>query len=113
VRHPNGDVRWWTFGGGIANTLLADHLRTQVDAKADNLSIKFPATSTLDSVWEWISGILADEVRPVPNPTAIENLKFAECLSPAHAAEVYCSRFGDAEAVKKIVDEPRKVVVEQ
>jgi ATP-dependent Lhr-like helicase len=113
VRHPNGDVRWWTFGGGIANALLADHLRTQVDTKPDNLSIKFPATSALDSVLEWISGILADDVRPVVNPTAIENMKFTECLSLELAAEVYCSRFNDMEAVKKIVMEARKVVVEQ
>ena len=33
--------------------------------------------------------------------------------TPELAAEVYCSRFNDIEAVKKIVDEPRKVVVEQ
>lgn len=112
VRHPSGDVRWWTFGGGIANTLLADHLHTQVDTKADNLSIKFPATSALEAVLEWISGILADDVRPVPNPAAIENMKFTECLSPELAAEVYCSRFNDIEAVRKIVTEPRKVVVE-
>jgi ATP-dependent helicase Lhr and Lhr-like helicase len=114
VRHPNGDVRWWTFGGGIANALLADHLRPhQFDTKADNLSIKFPATSSLDSVLELISGILAGDVRPVVNPTAIENMKFTECLSPELAAEVYCSRFNDAEAVKKIVMEPRRVVVGQ
>jgi ATP-dependent Lhr-like helicase len=113
VRHPNGDVRWWTFGGGIANALLADYLRVQADVRADNLSIKFPATATLDSVMEWISGILADNVRPVPNPTAIENMKFTECLSPELAGEVYCSRFNDVDAVVKIVAEPRKVVVEQ
>ena len=113
VRHPNGDVRWWTFGGGVANALLADYLRPQVDTKADNLAIKFPATSSLDSVVERISGILPNEVRPVVNPTAIENMKFTECLSPKLAAEVYCSRFNDMEAVKKIVGEPRKVVVEQ
>ena len=113
MRHPNGDVRWWTFGGGIANALLADHLRPQVDTKADNLSIKFPATSSLDAVLEWISGILANDVRPVVNPTAIENMKFTECLSPELAAEVYCSRFNDIEAVKKIMGEPKKVVVEQ
>jgi ATP-dependent Lhr-like helicase len=112
VRHPNGEVRWWTFGGGIANALLADQLRPQVDAKADNLSIKFPATSALDSVLEWISGILADEVRPVPDPVAIDNMKFTECLSPELAAEVYCFRFNDIEAVRKIVIEPRKVAVE-
>jgi ATP-dependent helicase Lhr and Lhr-like helicase len=113
VRHPNGDVRWWTFGGGIANAMLGDHLRVWVDARADNLSIKFPATSTLDSVMEWISGIRADDVRPVVNPTIIENMKFTECLSLELAAEVYRSRFNDIEAVRKIVMEPKKVVVEQ
>lgn len=113
VRHPNGDVRWWTFGGGIANTLLADHLRGQVDGRSDNLSIKFPATSTLDSVLEWISSIVAEDVLPVPNPAAIGNMKFTECLSPELAAEVFCARFNDIEAVKKIVREPKKVVMEQ
>lgn len=112
VRHPNGDIRWWTFGGGIANTLLADKLRSQIDGRSDNLSIKFPATSALDSVLGWISSIVPDDVRPVPNPAAIGNMKFTECLSPELAAEVFCARFNDAEAVRKIVKEPRKVVVE-
>jgi hypothetical protein len=40
-------------------------------------------------------------------------MKFTEGLSPELAAEVCCVRFNDAEAVKKIVREPRKVVVEQ
>lgn len=46
------------------------------------------------------------------NPTAIENMKFTECLSPELAAEVYCSRFNDIEAVRKIVGETKKVLVE-
>jgi ATP-dependent helicase Lhr and Lhr-like helicase len=113
VRHLNGEVRWWTFGGGIANALLADHLRARIDAGADNLSIRFPATSALDSVVELISAIVVEDVRPVPNAAAIENMKYTECLSPELAAEVFCARFNDAEAMKKIVREPRKVVVEQ
>jgi ATP-dependent Lhr-like helicase len=113
VRHPNGDVRWWTFGGGIANTLLADHLRSLVDGRSDNLSIKFPATTALDAVMEWISSIAPDEVRPVPNPATIGSMKFTECLSPELAAEVFCARFSDGEAVRNIVREPKKVVVEQ
>jgi ATP-dependent Lhr-like helicase len=111
VRHPNGEVRWWTFGGGIANALLADHPRLQVDARPDNFCIKFPATSAPDSVVEWISGILAQDVRPVVNPSAIENMKFTECLPPELASVVYCSRFNDTEAVKKILMEPKRVVV--
>jgi len=111
LRHPNGDLRWWTFGGGKANALLADHLRSRVDTKADNFSIRFPAASALESVLEWISEILADAVRPVPNPTAIANMKFTECLSTELADEVYRSRFNDTEAVRTILMEPRKAVV--
>jgi ATP-dependent helicase Lhr and Lhr-like helicase len=113
VRHPNGEVRWWTFGGGIANALLADHLRTQIDVRGGNLAIKFPATSALDSVVEAVSAIIVEDVHPAPNAKAIENMKFTECLSPELAAEVFCARFNDAEAVKKIVREPRRIVVKQ
>src|SRR5262249_51348997 len=113
VRHPNGEVRWWTFGGGIANALLADNLRAQVDARGDNLAVRFPATSALDSVIELVSAVVVEDAHPVPNAAAIENMKFTECLSPELAAEVFCARFSDPEAVKKIVREPRKVVVEQ
>jgi ATP-dependent Lhr-like helicase len=113
VRHPNGEVRWWTFGGGVANALLADYLRTQIDARGDNLAIKFPATSALDSVVELVSAIVVEDVHPVPNAVAIEKMKFTECLSSELAAEGFCARFNDAEAVKKIVREPRRVVVEQ
>jgi hypothetical protein len=59
-----------------------------------------------------ISAIVVENIRPVPNSVAIENMKFTECLSPELAAEVYCSRFNDTEAVKKIVGEARTVVVE-
>jgi hypothetical protein len=48
-----------------------------------------------------------DDVRPVPNATAIQNMKFTECLSPELAAEVFCARFNDMEAVTKIVGEPQ------
>jgi ATP-dependent helicase Lhr and Lhr-like helicase len=112
VRHPNGEVRWWTFGGGIANALLADQLRTQIDARSDSLSVKFPATATLDVVEELIAAIVEEEVRPIPDAKAIQDLKFTECLSPELAAEVFCARFNDIEAVKKIMREPRMVVVD-
>jgi ATP-dependent Lhr-like helicase len=113
VRHPNGEVRWWTFGGGIANALLADYLQPQIDGRPDNFCIKFPATSALDMIEQRIGAIVIEDVRPVPNSAAIENMKFTECLSPVLAAEVFCARFNDIEAVRKILAEPKKVIVEQ
>jgi hypothetical protein len=93
--------------------LLADHLRAQVNVRGDNLAIKFQAISALDPVVELISAVVVEDVHPVPNAAAIENMKFTECLSPELAAEVFCARFNDAEAVKTIVWEPRRVVVDQ
>jgi ATP-dependent Lhr-like helicase len=113
VRHRNGEVRWWTFGGGIANALLADYLRSQIDGRPDNFCIKFPATSALDMIEQRIAAIVMQDVRPVPNAAAIENMKFTECLSPDLAAQVFSARFNDIEAVRKIVAEPKKVIVEQ
>ena len=113
VRHPNGEVRWWTFGGGIANTLLADHLRPRTEVRLDNLSLRFPASLTLNEVEDLTGSLSAESIEPVPAEDAVENLKFAECLPPRIAAEVFCARFNDAEAIRKIVGEPRRVVVEQ
>lgn len=112
VRHPSGEVRWWTFGGGAANTLLASHLRPKADVRVDNLSIRFMTTMKVNEVEELIGALSAAQIEPVPAEDAIEGLKFSECLPPHIAAEVFCARFNDAEAVRKIVGEPRRVVVE-
>ena len=112
VRHPNGEVRWWTFGGGVANTLLADHLRPKAEVRIDNLSLRFPTSVKLKEAEELIGALSADRIEPVPAEDAIEAMKFSECLPPHIAAEVFCARFNDAEAVGKIVGAPRRVVVE-
>lgn len=110
VMQPNGELRWWTFAGGIANTLLADSLKPHCDVKDDNLCLSFPMASTLETVSEYINGIQPDEVRPIPNVVALENLKFSECLSPEIAAEVFTSRFDDRAGVVQALEEQRRVV---
>jgi ATP-dependent Lhr-like helicase len=112
VRHPSGEVRWWTFGGGVANTLLADHLRPKAEVRVDNLSLRFTTSMKLNEVEELIGTLSADRIEPVPAEDAIEGMKFSECLPPPVAAEVFSARFNDAEAVRTILDEPRRVVVE-
>jgi ATP-dependent Lhr-like helicase len=76
VRHTNGEVRWWTFGGGVANTLLADHLRPKADVRVDNLSLHFTNPTNFIEVEEMIGALLADRIEPVPAAGAIEGLKF-------------------------------------
>ncbi len=113
VRHPSGEVRWWTFGGGVANTLLADHLRPGAEVRVDNLSLRFPGSVKLADVEKLIGSLAMDGIEPIPAPDAIEALKFSECLPPRIAAEVFSARFNDAEAMRRLVGEPKRVVVEQ
>nr|WP_197998734.1 DEAD/DEAH box helicase [Gimesia aquarii] len=111
ILQPNGEIRWWTFAGGIANTLLADTLKSNCDVKGDNLSLSFPTASSLETVSEFINGLQLENVRLIPNNDAMENLKFSECLSPEIASEVFTSRFSDRAGVVQALQEQRRVVV--
>jgi ATP-dependent helicase Lhr and Lhr-like helicase len=112
VHQPNGEIRWWTFAGGIVNTLLSDALKPHCDVKSDNLSLSFSTVSSLETVSELINSIKAEDVRPIPNIDAMENLKFSECLSSEIAAVVFTSRFDDRAGVTQTVEEPRRIVVD-
>ncbi len=110
VLQPNGQIRWWTFAGGIANSLLADTLKLHGDVKADNLCLHFPNASSLEEVSELIDALQPDDIAPVPNPEAIENLKFSECLSPEIARLVFVARFDDRPGIKQAIREHRRVI---
>lgn len=110
VHQPNGELRWWTFAGGIANTLLADALKPHCDVKGDNLSLVFPKATTLDEVSGHINEIDPQSIRPIPNIEAMDNLKFSECLSGDLAVEVFTSRFNDREGVAQALQETKRLV---
>lgn len=110
VRQPNGQVRWWTFAGGVANALLATTLKTQCHVKSDNLSLQFPSGSTFDVIVEHLDSLQPETVRPIPHPDALENLKFSECLPSEIAAEVFVARFDDHTAVVQALAEKRRIV---
>lgn len=112
VLQPNGELHWWTFAGGIANTLLADALKPHCDVKGDNLSLVFPKATSLDQIAALINEIEPENVKPIPNIQAMENLKFSECLSDELSAEVFTSRFDDRKAVEQSLEERRRVVVQ-
>lgn len=111
VLQPNGELRWWTFAGGVANTLLADALKPHCNVKGDNLSLVFTQSTSLEEVAGLIDFVVPDSLRPIPNVEAMENLKFSECLPPEIAAEVFTSRFDDRAGVKQAVEEDRRTIV--
>lgn len=111
VRHANGEIRWWTFGGGIANTLLADHLKTRFDATADNLAIRFRAVDDLEHVEESVQLIDPEGIHPTADTNAVDGLKFSEALPARLTAEVFYARFADSQAITNVLVEPRRFVV--
>jgi ATP-dependent Lhr-like helicase len=113
LRHASGETLWWTFAGGVANTLIAGHLKPVMDTTADNLAIRFRGVEALDRVQELLGQVDPDGIAPSPDPDAIDGLKFSEALSVALAAEVFCARFADPQAVKSVLMEPRRFVVHQ
>ncbi len=111
LQQPNGEVQWWTFAGGLANSIVLDHLGGGTRARTDNLRIRFSPTLKLADVESLIASRIRDEITPVPSEGAIKNLKFGECLPPAIAAEVFSARFNDQEAIANIRMEPMRVVI--
>lgn len=112
VRHPSGEIHWWTFGGGAVNALIKEHLRAQTGIRSDNLSIRFPSTCTLEELEEQLGTLSPETIVPIPDEEAIKNLKFSECLPPTIAAEVFCSRFNAPEAIEHVLHERRRVIIE-
>lgn len=107
----DGRVRWWTFAGQRANTVLASalaELRSESTA-IDGLSIALDAKTDLDRL-----RALTDQLEPSTvdlaawiNEEAAANLKFSECVPPGFLEREIASRTRDDEAARRALDEPR------
>jgi ATP-dependent Lhr-like helicase len=111
LQRGNGEVQWWTFAGGLANSILMDQLTGGSRAKADNLCVRFSPTWKLPDVESLIATRMHDPITPSPSEEAIGNLKFGECLPPRIADEVFTARFNDPEAIANVRREPMRVVI--
>jgi len=80
--------------------------------KSDNVSVTIEGDPPLDEVREHLGSLHAHEVSAVPDPKAIENLKFSEALPRVLADQVYLARFKDEKAVYNVLMEPMRVVSE-
>ena len=106
VRHSDAELRWWTFAGGVANTVLGHQLKRYGDTQSDNLSIRLEGKLSPEEVRNCLGSIRPDEIVLVPDPDATEHLKFSEALPQALADEVFCARFNDADAIQNVLAEP-------
>ena len=112
LQEPNGELRWFTFAGGVANKLLADSIPNTSNPVPDNLSIRFRPPCDADELNRLLSSLSADDMHAIPNDDAIEQLKFSECLSRKLAVEVFMARFHDPRSIHKALSEPRRIVTD-
>ena len=110
VQEPDGGIRWFTFAGGIANKILADHLPHSTPASPDSLSIRFGPPCEIEELQRKISS-LTETIPAIPDDNAIDKMKFSECLPRPLAADVFMARFSDPRALKLALSESRRVAV--
>jgi ATP-dependent Lhr-like helicase len=114
VRDPSGAVRWWTFAGLKANTILGElvgPLRAEA-SREENLSIRLQDGVGADDVRARLGTEHEHADHPIPvADEALESLKFSACL-PTHLAHgTLRARLSDPEAVAACLDDPIRDVV--
>jgi ATP-dependent Lhr-like helicase len=112
VQHSDTELRWWTFAGGVANIILGHQLKRFGDTQSDNLSIRLEVRLPPEDVREYLGSLDPDEVVPIPDPDAIENLKFSEAMPQALAGEVFCSRSDKPTVMRRVLEEPIRLVTD-
>jgi ATP-dependent Lhr-like helicase len=110
VEHSHAELRWWTFAGGVASMLLGHKLKQFGDTQCDNLSIRLEGRLSPEEVREFLGSLKPEEIVAVPDPDAIENLKFSEALPQALADEVFCSRSDKPIVIRNVLAEPIRLV---
>ena len=102
VSSDEGDDRWWTFAGLLANAELAARLGS--DTAPESLWLRVPSgTSAADL--RALSSVTPTGPSPLMAKMAA-NLKFAQCLPPALSASTARARMADPEAVERCLAEP-------
>ena len=114
VRENEEVVRWWTWAGGRANSLLAaglSRVAPEVVAgagRAGNESLLLRAGTTARQVAAALAGVRRefgpglDGLQPDVDEQAVRQLKFAELLPPDLAHATLAARIADREAAARV-----------
>ena len=110
-------TRWWTFGGLLANSTIAQLLRQLgiKAGKADNFAIRIDDRDT-SLRWDSIMG----EMRSIPesdivasiDPKTLSQLKFSSCLPDDLATKELELRLSNPDTCAKLISETVAVVRE-
>lgn len=112
----DGTLRWWTFGGLLANAALEAHLRPALGqtGRVDNLSIAWQPEgdgAALERQVRALRGTDPAKLAPPVADQAIDDLKFSECLPRELATRMLQDRLRDLRGMEGVLREPVESVV--
>ena len=115
VQAAGGAPQWWTFGGSRANAALAWELRRERGKAVghDSFVLKFDASETLQDAGAAITAVRkrgASEILPPADESAIDGLKFSQCLPRELALEMLGRRLQETEGLAMILEQPVRSV---
>jgi ATP-dependent helicase Lhr and Lhr-like helicase len=98
VINEHGDLRIWTFAGGLTNAALAQAL-PEVSTRSDDFCISIK-TRNATQVFNMYTNLDAISLRPSLSKEMIKGLKFNECLSERIANSTIEARLLDREGIQ-------------
>ena len=118
VQSGAGETEWWTFGGIRANAAIAQQLSQTAHCRVDHDSfpLSFEPSAKLQDVEDAIRLVAKQDVDcmyPEIDDSAIDGLKFSECLPNDLAVEMLEGRLQDSGAVRHVLSKEVRFVVQQ
>ena len=118
VQSGAGETEWWTFGGIRANASIARQLSQAAHCRVDHdsFTLSFESSANLQDVEDAIRVVVqqdAASMYPEIDDSAIDGLKFSECLPNDLAIEMLERRLQDTEATRHVLQEKVRSIVLQ
>ena len=116
VRDSAGDVRWWTFAGAATNATVLSCLTVAASESdsSDNLSIALNASASSEELQKALDELRemdADRLHPRVDETALDGLKFSECLPREVAISTLARRIVSQASAAQLLGQRVRFVV--
>ena len=111
VRDAEEGLRWWTFGGLVVNTALAEWLRRPTanpPLRRDNLWIELEADADRDELEARLTEARQEDQASlwgIVDERALDGLKFGVCVPPAVAHRMLADRLADRSGLEVVLSQ--------
>jgi ATP-dependent helicase Lhr and Lhr-like helicase len=111
VSAQDGKSEWWTFAGSRANATLARELSQCLETRVehDSFTLRFESAVELREIKRGLQQMAAadpHQLRPAVDESALEGLKFSDCLPPEIGLTLLERRLADPNSTAAVIRQP-------